>query len=142
MYRKPCTPGTIYIVAVRKFNKLEPSILQTLQEQLRSRAILRLHIPVPNPVHPLAQLLRQLLRISLDTRRAHGEKQSRLPTRLDHTLSPRAANLVVCVEHVRDLLCVGGGGWIGEKVCDGESIFECLTCTLSLPRRGCVCGIT
>lgn len=98
-------PQTMYSsdCIVRKAKNLETSILQTLQEQFRSRTVLRLHIPVPNPMHPLAQLLGQLLRIGFDSRRAHGEKQSRFPTRLDHTLGPRAANLVVCVEHVRDL---------------------------------------
>ena len=62
---------------------------------------------MPNPMHPLPQLLRQLLRISLDARRAHREQHARLPTSLDDALSPRAANLVVRVEDIGKLLGVG-----------------------------------
>lgn len=92
-------------------------------------------------MHPPAQLLRHLLQIAFDTRSAHAKQQSRLAARLDDTLCPGAANLIVGVEHVGDLRAVGGSGCVGEEVLEGEGVFERLACALSLPWRGRVGGI-
>ena len=59
---------------------------------------------MPNPMHPPPQLLRQLPRISLNTRHAHSKQYPRLPTRLNNTLGARAANLIVRVKDVGQLL--------------------------------------
>ena len=96
---------------------------------------------MPNPVHPLSQLLGQLLRISLDTRRAHSEQHARLPTSLDDALSPRATNLVVRIEYVGKLLGLGGSRRISEEVCEDEGVFERLASALALPGRGSMRGI-
>ena len=100
-----------------------------------------MHIPMPHPMHSLPQLLRQLLRIRLNTRRAHREKQSRLPARLDDTLSARTANLIIGIEDIGNLLEVRGRGSVGEEVLEDEGVFERLAGTLSLPGGSGVSGI-
>ena len=122
-------------------NNLNRPTLQTLQEQLPRRAILLIHIAMPNPMHALPQLFRQPLRISLDARRAHGEQHARLPTSLDDALGPRATNLVVGVEDVGELLGGGGSGWVGEEVFEDEGVLERLAGALALPGGGGVRGV-
>ena len=119
--------------------KLSP--LQTFQVQLRRSTILGLQIPVPNPMHPLAQLFRQLLRIVLNPRRAHREQHPRFTARLDDPLGPRSPYLIIGVEHVGELFVVRGGGRVREQVLEDKGILERLTCTLSLPGRRCVGGV-
>ena len=92
-------------------------------------------------MHPPAQLLRQLLRISLNTRRAHSKQHARLPTSLDNTLGPRATNLVVCVEDVVQLLGGGGSRRVSEEVLEDEGVLEGLACALTLPGGGRVGGV-
>ena len=92
-------------------------------------------------MHPLPQLLGQLLGISLDARRAHRKQHARLATSLDDALGPRATNLVVRVEDVRKLFGVGGSGWVGEEVFEDEGVLERLAGALALPGRGGVCGV-
>ena len=119
----------------------KPSLLQTLQIQLRRSPILRLHVPMPHPMHPLPQLLRQLLRIRLDARRAHREQQSRFATRLDHTLGSRTADLIVGVEDILHLRVVGRRGRVGEEMFEDEGVLERLAGALALPGCGCVGGV-
>ena len=115
--------------------------LQTFRIQLRRRTILRLEIPVPNPMHPLPQLPRHLLRIVFNARSAHSKQDTRLPTCLDDTLSPRSTDLIIGVEHVRDLRAVGGSGRVGEEVLEDEGVFEGLACALALPGCSRVGGV-
>ena len=96
---------------------------------------------MPNPMHPLAQLPRHLLRIVFNARSAHREKYTCLPTRFDDTLSPRSTDLVIGVEYVGDLRAVGRGGRVGEEVLEDEGVFERLACALALPGRSRVRGV-
>ena len=92
-------------------------------------------------MHPPPQLLRQLLRIGLNARRAHSEQHARLATSLDDALGPRAANLVVRIKDVGKLFGSGGSGGVGEEVFEDEGVFERLAGALALPGGGGVRGV-
>ena len=96
---------------------------------------------MPNPMHPLSQLPRHLLRIVFNTRSAHSEKDTRLPTRFDNTLSPRSTNLVIGVEYVGNLRAVRRSGRVREEVLEDEGVFERLARALSLPGCSRVRGV-
>ena len=92
-------------------------------------------------MHPPPQLLRQLLRISFDPRRAHRKQHPGLPTRLDNALRTRTANLVVGMKHIGELFVSGGGGWVSQEVFEDEGVLERLACALALPGCGGVRGV-
>ena len=92
-------------------------------------------------MHTPPQLLGQFPRISLNPRRAHSKQHAGLATRLNDALSPRAPNLIVRVEDVRDLLCGGGSGGVGEEVFEDEGVLEGLAGALALPGCGGVRGV-
>ena len=92
-------------------------------------------------MHPLLQLGRKLLDIGPDARQLHSEEDARLPTRGDDALGAGAADLVVGVEGVGELLGGWRGGGVGEKVREDEGVFEGLACALALIGGGGVGGI-
>ena len=89
-------------------------------------------------MHPMLRLLPNPVEIASDPRRHHGNQQARLPRRLDDSLAPRPADLVVRREGVGDVL---GAADFAEEGFEHEGVFDRLSGALALVGGGGVRGV-
>ena len=90
-------------------------------------------------MHPRHRLLLDLLKIAPNPRRLHGNQHPRLPRRLDDSLAPGPADLIVRREGVGDEFGVVD---FAEEGFEDEGVFDGLAGALALVGGGSVGGVS